>query len=84
MIFSGEQNNYLPQAKAEAIIDRETLTNHERANRRSSSITIIEIDFIIRSPIKFVFNEYLREAKRSAIFRQERSQEEEKCGFIYA
>lgn len=71
MIFSGEQNDYLPQAKA-------------RANRKSSSIIIIEIDFIIRSPIKFVFNEYLREAKRSAIFRQERSQEGEERGFIYA
>ena len=39
--------------------------------------------FIIRSPSLFL-KEYLREAKRSAIFTQERSQEGEKRGFIYA
>ena len=38
---------------------------------------------LIRSP-KLFFNEYLRETKRSAIFTQERSQEGEKRGFIYA
>ena len=38
---------------------------------------------IIRWPNLF-FNEYLRETKRSAIFTQERSQEGEKRGFIYA
>ena len=38
---------------------------------------------LIRSPNLF-FNEYLRETKRSAIFKQERSQEGEKRGFIYA
>ena len=32
----------------------------------------------------FFFEEYLREAKRSAIFTQKRSQEGEKRGFIYA
>ena len=39
--------------------------------------------FIIRSP-RFFFNEYSREAKRSAIFTQERSQEGENRGFFYA
>ena len=42
--------------------------------------------FIIRSPSLFVcfffFNEYPREAKRSAIFTQRRSQEGEKHGFL--
>ena len=37
----------------------------------------------IRSP-SLLFNEYPREAKRSAIFTQERSQEGEKHGFLYA
>ena len=31
-----------------------------------------------------IFNEYPQEAKRSAIFTQERSQEGEKHGFLYA
>ena len=39
--------------------------------------------FIIRS-LSLFLKEYLREVKRSAIFTQERSQEGEKRGFIYA
>ena len=38
---------------------------------------------LIRSPNLF-FNEYLRETKRPATFTQERSQDGEKRGFIYA
>ena len=38
--------------------------------------------FIIRSS-SFFFNEYSWEAKRSAIFTQEQSQEGEKHGFLY-
>ena len=39
--------------------------------------------FIIRSP-SFLMNILAWEAKRSAIFKQERSQEGEKHGFLYA
>ena len=38
---------------------------------------------MIRS-LSLFFKEYLREAKQSAIFMQEQSQEGEKHGFIYA
>ena len=50
---------------------------------RYFAITEFNNCFIIRSPSLF-FKEYLWEAKRSAIFTQERSQEGEKRGFIYA
>ena len=50
---------------------------------RYFAITEFNNCFIIRSPSLF-FNEYPREAKRSAIFTQERSQEGEKHGFLYA
>ena len=50
---------------------------------RYFAITEFNNCFIIRSPSLFL-KEYLREAKRSAIFTQERSQEVEKRGFIYA
>ena len=55
----------------------ETLTNHDIA------MTEFKNRFIIRSPGLF-FKEYLQEAKQSAIFMQERLQEGEKRGFIYA
>ena len=51
---------------------------------RYFSITEFNNCFIIRSPRLFFFNEYPREAKRSAIFTQERSHEGEKHGFLYA
>ena len=50
---------------------------------RYFAITEFNNCFIIRSP-SLLFKEYFREAKRSAIFTQERSQEGEKRGFIYA
>ena len=56
-----------------------------RDTDKSQYFAITEFNncFIIRSPSLF-FNEYPWEAKRSAIFTQERSQEGEKHGFLYA
>ena len=48
------------------------------------AITEFNNCFIIRSQSLFFFNEYRREAKRSAIFMQQQSQEGEKLGFIYS
>ena len=75
---SGEQINYLPKPKAD----------ENNWSARQWPITIFAITefnncFIIRSPSLF-FNEYPREAKLTAIFTQERSQEGEKQGFFYA
>ena len=55
------------------------------ATDKSRYFAIAEFNncFIFRSQILF-FSEYPREAKRSAIFTQERSQEGEKHGFLYA
>ena len=57
-----------------------------RDTDKSGYFAITEFNncFIIRSPSFFFFNEYPREAKWSAIFTQERSQEGEKHGFLYA
>ena len=56
-----------------------------RHNEESRYFAITELNncFIIRS-LSLFLKEYLPEAKRSAIFTQERSQEGEKRGFIYA
>ena len=66
----------LPKPKAEANNNIDLL-----ATDKSRYFAITKFNY--RSPSLF-FKEYLREAKRSAIFTQERSQEGEKCGFIYA
>ena len=56
----------------------ETLTNHDIL-RQPSSIIVLSFDHRV-----VFYNEYLREAKLSAIFTQGGSQEGEKRGFIYA
>ena len=48
------------------------------------AITEFNNSFIIWSPSFFFCNEYSREAKQSAIFMQEQSQEGEKRGLFYA
>ena len=62
---------------------RQIIDLRDIGKSRYFGITEFNNCFIIRSPSLF-FKEYLREAKRSAIFTQERSQEGEKRGFIYA
>ena len=63
---------------------RQMIDLRDTDKSRYFAITEFNDCFImIRSPSLF-FKEYLREAKRSAIFTQERSQEGEKRGFIYA
>ena len=54
-----------------------TLTNHDIL-RLPSSIIVLSFDHRV-----CFFNEYPWEAKRSAIFTQEQSQEGEKHGFLY-
>ena len=66
----GEQINYLPKPKAEANID---LRDTDKS--RYFATTEFKNCFIMWSPSLFFFNEYPREAKRSAIFTQRRSQE---------
>ena len=62
---------------------RQIIDLRDTDKSRYFAITEFNNCFIIRSRSLF-FKEYLREAKRSAIFTQERSQEGEKRGFIYA
>ena len=60
---------------------RQIIDLRDSDRSRYFAITEFSNRFIIRSPSLF-FNEYPREAKRSAIFTQERSQEGEKHGFL--
>ena len=62
---------------------RQVIDLQDTDKSRYFAITEFNNCFIIRSPSLF-FNEYPREAKRSAIFTQERSQEGEKHGSLYA
>ena len=73
-----EQNIVIFQWRAHQIND---LRDTDKS--RYFAITEFNNCFIIRSPSFFFFKEYLREAKRSAIFTQERSQEGDKRAFIY-
>ena len=73
-----EQNIVICQWRAHQIND---LRDTDKS--RYFAITEFNNCFIIRSRSLF-FKEYLREAKRSAIFTQERSQEGDKRAFIYA
>ena len=66
---SGERINYLPMLKSEA--------------NNWSAITEFNNCFIIQSPSLF-FNEYLREAKPSAIFHARAITEKRKVWFVYA
>ena len=75
-----EQNIVICLWRADQLIDLRD-TDHDKS--RYFAITEFNNCFIIRSPSLF-FNEYPREAKRSAIFTQEQSQEGEKQGFLYA
>ena len=64
---------------------RQIIDLRDTDKSRYFAITESNNCFIIRSPSLVCFvNEYPREAKRSAIFTQERSQEGEKHGFLYA
>ena len=63
---------------------RQIIDLRDTDKSRYFAITEFNNCFIIRSPTLFFFNEYPREAKRSTIFTQERSQEGEKQGFLYA
>ena len=77
-----EQNIVICQWRADQLFpEAETLRDTDKS--RYFAITEFNNCFIIRSPSLF-FKEYLREAKQSAIFLQEPSQEGEKRGFIYA
>ena len=81
----GEHINYLPKPKAEAnnLVPRalfQIIDLRDTDKSRYYAITEFNNCFIIRSP-SFFFNEYPREAKRSAIFTKERSQEGEKTRF---
>ena len=60
---------------------RQKIDLWDTGKSRYFAITEFNNCFIIRSPSLF-FKEYLREAKRSAIFTQERSQEGEKRGLF--
>ena len=62
---------------------RQIIDLRDTDKSRYFAMTEFNNRFIIRSPSLF-FKEYLQEAKQSAIFMQERSQEGEKRGFIYA
>ena len=62
---------------------RQIIDLRDTDKSRYFAMTEFNNRFIIRSPSLF-FKEYLQEAKQSAIFMQERSQEGEKHGFIYA
>ena len=62
---------------------RQVIDLRDTDKSRYFAITELNNCFIIRSSSLF-FNEYSGEAKRSAIFTQERSQEGEKHGSLYA
>ena len=62
---------------------RQIIDLRDTDKSRYFAMTEFNNRFIIRSPSLF-FKEHLQEAKQSAIFMQERSQEGEKRGFIYA